>query len=262
MISRIFSVARFEGNTLHEQSPGFLPEWLPALSQILELYGTAPTQEVLFTLPLTRATRAIISGIENRFYVRVMSRKLYEVIPDPFAIAEKFPANWLHSPLEDLEWPNENLPTRSVAVLEPILKNGNSPLILGSTQMLVDGGSLILHREAPDAQTLRNIWMFLPDGVRREHWLATWSPKSELRFSIAVQPNGTPIPRGTRSEEQAMDYPESRFEYELQHAIESNNDAELERLLNRAGLEAVFKRTILMLLGLMAAGIAIAFASR
>ncbi len=262
MISRTFSVARFEGTTLGDCSPSFLREWVPALSLILERYGQAPPQEVLFALPLTRSTRAIVSASENRFYVRVMSRQLYDVIPDPFLIAEKFPANWLHSPLEDLEWPNQPLPPRTIAQLEPILREGNGALLLGATQTLVDGGRLVLQRELPDAKTLRDMWMFLPDGVRREHWLATWVPQANLPFTLAVQPLGSEIPPEARSEEQAMDYPESRFEFELQHAIETNNQEELERLLNRSGLDAVFRRTFLLLLGLMATGVAIALLSK
>ena len=58
---------------------------------------------------------------------------------DPFAVAERFPPDWqARGPLERLEWPDEPPPRRLVEATQQVLKNGDSPTLLGGVQALVD----------------------------------------------------------------------------------------------------------------------------
>ena len=78
-----------------------------------------------------------------KFRFLVLSQKLYDVIPDPFAIVARFPPQWDSPPLVPLEWPEQPLPPRTVEQLDSIFKNGDGPFFIGACQTLVDGGTII-----------------------------------------------------------------------------------------------------------------------
>lgn len=169
------------------------------------------------------------------FRMLVLSRDLYRYLGDPFAIADRFPENWsAKGTLPPLEWPPETLPKRRVEQLQEVLKTGDSPLLLGSTQVLVDGGRVLLKRTAPDEAFFRGLWQLLPERTRAELWIATFAFSNELGFHAAAITELPPDPyRILHSEEGLRDYPQSRYELSLQIAIEAGDQPELDRLFAR-----------------------------
>jgi hypothetical protein len=165
------------------------------------------------------------------FRFLIFSRELYSHLGDPFAIADRYPPNFdARGSLPELAWPEEPLPPRKVGDLHAILKAGDGPFLLGTTQALLDGAHVAVVRPAPDPELARNVWQLLPDRIRCDLWPATFAFAGDLNFHFAVV--ASPV-KGSLSEEQAKDYPEGRYESALQVAIESSDQAELDRLLAR-----------------------------
>lgn len=216
----------------------------PEAERIAVLFGQRPAGVACpgadFACPFGRAHVAVVR-VEDRpggalgFRFLVLARELYKFLGDPFAVAERYPPNWnATGPLEDLAWPREVLPERTLERLNDILKTGDGPLLLGSVQALVDGNRVLLKRDAPD-QFIRYLWQLLPDRTRCELWPATFAFSDELGFHAAVGPT-LPTPRhGVQVlvEEAIRDYPQSNYELALQLAIESGDRAGLRRLLAR-----------------------------
>lgn len=216
----------------------------PEAERIAVLFGPRPAGVACpgadFACPFGKAHVAVVR-VEDRpggalgFRFLVLARELYKFLGDPFAVAERYPANWdATGPLEDLAWPREVLPERTLEQLDGILKTGDGPLLLGSVQALVDGNRVLLKRDAPE-QFVRDLWQLLPDRTRCDLWPATFAFSDELGFHAAVGPT-LPTPRhGVQVlvEEAIRDYPQSNYELALQLAIESGDRAALRRLLAR-----------------------------
>src|SRR5262249_31454561 len=93
---------------------------------------------------------------------------------------------------------------------------------------------IALVRSQPDAKVCRDLWALLPDSTRRQTWLATFAYSTDLGFHLVVLPA---LPEGGivgyLTEEQARDYPDSRYERGLQIAVEHNDQRTVDRLLAR-----------------------------
>jgi hypothetical protein len=216
----------------------------------------------MFAVPFAGRRAAVVSVSGRRFRCLILPRALYDVIPDPFAIVERFPPRW-DGPLPSLEWPPEPLPKRTVAQLDAVFKHGDGPFLLGACQTLVDSGRIAIRRDQPDPRLCRDVWSLLPDSTRRQTWLATFAYSATLGFGLVVLPV---IPdgglTGYLSEDQARDYPESRYERELQTAVEAADQRTVDRLLARRTSAETLRLALWMVLVAAAASIAMRFLMR
>jgi hypothetical protein len=171
------------------------------------------------------------------FRFLLLARELYRHLGDPFAIADRYPPDWLASGrLPELAWPEERLPERTLEELDAVLKTGDTGLLLPATQVLVDGNRVLLRRDQPDEAFARGVWLLLPERTRRDLWPASFAFSEELGFHLALGPTlPTPTPDRLKplTEEAIRDYPSSPYELNLQIAIETGDRAALRRLLAR-----------------------------
>lgn len=249
-------------------SPGIREEWEPRLRELCEAYGPpiadSTNREAIFVQPVDAGHVAVVqvflpaNSIITKFRFLIIQRRLYLELNDPFAIADRFPANWeRRSDLHDLAWETGPLPPRSLNQLQEVLKKGDGPMLLGTAQCLVDGGKLLLKRKEPFPEFVRGVWDLLPESNRREAWVTTFALSSKIPFDILILPELPSEEIGNyRTEEQVRDYPDSFYERNLQYAVEMEDEALLRRLLaRRSGSETI--RMGLWLIGLMAILIAV-----
>lgn len=255
MIPRTIAQA-IVGDGTFVASDDFDESWRPEVERIVEAFGlpagvSAP--ESLFVVPFNRRQVAIVSQLGRRFRFLVLPLALYNVIPDPFAIVARFPAKMDSTGnLPSLEWPEEPLPKRTVQSLDGIFKNGDGPFLLGACQTLVDSGRILLVRDQPDTERIHDLWLLLPDSIRRQTWFATFAYSTALEFRLLVLPSipegGIPI--GSLSEDQTRDYPESRYERELQVAVESGDQRTVDRLFARRTSAETLRMALAIVLGM------------
>jgi hypothetical protein len=152
--------------------------------------------------------------------------------------------------LLELAWPMEVLPERTIEQLDAILRNGDGPLLLGATQAIVDGNRVLLQRESPSEQLVRDLWQLLPERTRAERWPASFAFSDELGFHIAALPTLPSAVNEPRPlvEEAVRDYPQSNYELNLQIAIESGDREALRRLLTRRTIDDSI-RLVLYIIG-------------
>jgi hypothetical protein len=204
------------------------------------------------------AGRAAMLG----FRLLVMARRFYsQWIGDPFLVADRFPPIWhARGELPVLTWPAEPTPWRTVEMVQAVLQRvdtskqpevAQSPILLGATQALVDGGRVVFERAAPDTSLLRGLWTLLPASTRAQLWPASFAFSNALGFDAVVVPSANPDEfQGYLTEEQAGDYPEGRYELRLQIAAEAGDQGELDVLFARRSTSQTF-RLLLILIGLM-----------
>lgn len=242
------------------KSEGFPFAWEEAARLAVVRFGAKPADTAvsaaLFALPVGKTHAAVVqvgdlpSGVLG-FHFLILGQPLYGALGDPFAIAERFPADWSsRGELPVLAWPAEPLPPRRVGDLDALLKAGDGPFLLGSTQALIDGGRVCLRRSESSDVEIRTIWQMLPTRSRGELWPATLAFSDELGFSIWAMPvPPAKLPAGCLTEEQAKDYPEGRYEVAIQSAIESRDQSELNRLLARRSSGETLRLAAMMLAG-------------
>jgi len=226
--------------------------------RIASLFGARPAGVrcplAYFACPFAKQHVAVVqvedrpgSGDPLGFRFLVLSRELYHHLGDPFAISERYPVNWnISGTLPDLTWPMEVLPERTIEQLDGILKHGDGPLLLGATQAIVDGCRVLISRDAPEEQLVRDLWQLLPDRTRAERWPASFAFSDELGFHVAIGPGIVPTPSESKPlpEEAVRDYPSSSYELNLQIAIESGDRVALRRLLARRTLQDTVRLAI------------------
>jgi hypothetical protein len=219
----------------------------PEAERIAVLFGRRPAGTACplahFACPFGRTHVAVVraedrpgSGDAIAFRFLVLTRDLYRHLGDPFAISDRYPVDWHASgSLPLLAWPAEPLPERTLEELDAVLKTGDTGLLLGATQALVDGNRVLVPRAAPDEALARGVWKLLPDRTRVDLWPASFAFSDELGLHFEVLP-AVPAERlapGVLNEDSVRDYPQSRYELHLQIAIESGDRAALRRLLAR-----------------------------
>lgn len=216
----------------------------PEAERIAVLFGPRPAGVMCplahFAKPFGKKHVAVVTVADRQdgslgFRFLTLDRTLYGHLGDPFAIADRFPPDWqAKGPIPILEWPPEPLPPRRVEQLQHILKTGDTSLLLGSTQVMVDGGRVVLKRAVPQEEFIRGLWQLLPNRSRAELWPASFAFSDELGFDAVALPDPPTDPTRVRhSEDGLRDYPQSRYELNLQIAVESGDQRELERLFAR-----------------------------
>jgi hypothetical protein len=252
MISRTIAQAVIGDGGVLAQSDNFDDAWRPEAERIVEGFGLprgAAAPDSLFAVPFGRRHVAVVSVAGRRFRFLILSRAFYNAIPDPFAIAERFPPKW-DGPLDSLEWPADPLPRRTVALLDQIFKHGDGPFLLGACQTLVDGSRIAIRRDRPEPGLCRDLWNLLPDSTRRATWPATFAYSLTLGFglvdlSMIVEEKL----HGYLTEDQARDYPESRYERELQTAVEAGDQRTVDTLFARRTSSETLRLAIWIVMG-------------
>lgn len=216
----------------------------PEAERIAVLFGPRPAGVACplaqFACPFGKSGVAVVTVADQPdgalgFRILVLPRDLYRHLGDPFAIAERFPEEWsARGALATLEWPPEPLPTRRVEDLQHILKTGDTSLLLGATQVLIDGGRMVLKRAEPQEELIRGLWQLLPSRTRCELWPASFAFSGELGFHAVAMPDPPSDPARVRHTEDGLrDYPQGRYELNLQIAVEEGDQRETDRLLAR-----------------------------
>ncbi|MBX9580037.1 MAG: hypothetical protein K2X87_06975 [Gemmataceae bacterium] len=237
----------------------------PEAERLAVLFGGRPAGVACplahFARPFGRKHVAVVQvsdragpGLAFRFLV--LARDLYRHLGDPFAVADRFPPDWSAvGAIPPLEWPPEPLPPRTAGQLQALLK-GCDPatdemaLLLGSAQVLVDGGRVILRRSDPDERFLRSLWQLLPDRTRAKLWPASLAFAGDLLFDAVAMPELPPDPDGLRHTEDGLKgYPSGRYELALQAAVEAGDQRELDRLFARRTADDTLRLGLLLILG-------------
>lgn len=243
LIAQAVLLADARGVRVVARSDGFDE---PEAERIAVLFGRCPGGAACplahFACPFGKAHVAVVR-VEDRpgpgdplgFRFLLLHRDLYRHLGDPFAVSDRYPPDWsADGQLPELSWPPEVLPRRTVEQIDGVLKHGDSPLLLGATQALVDGGRVVVRRPAPAEELLRGLWQLLPDRTRCDLWPASFCFSLELGFHAAVMPAVPPLdPHRHHDEERARDYPQGGYELALQYAAEHGDQRELDRLFAR-----------------------------
>ena len=238
------------GYELLARSAGFLGEWLPCAERLCGGFGERPAGVAcpgcVFAQPFGRGNAAVVQvadlGPETGrpgalgFRVLVLPRTAYrELMGDPFVVAERLPPAWAaRGQLPALSWPAEPLPRRRVGDVQVVLQRPEGPTLLGGVQALVDGGRVVFERPGPDPGLIRGLWTLLPTSTRYDLWPASFAFGNALGFDALVVPRAAGRTyAGYVSEQQADNYPQGRYEVNLQIAAEAGDQRELDVLLAR-----------------------------
>ncbi len=248
------------------RSPGFRDEWLADAEQLCTRFGERPAgvqcPACVFAQPFGKDQVAVVQvadqGTDDTgrpgalgFHLVLVPRAAYtEGIGDPFIVADRCPPPWqARGELPALSWPAEPLPPRTVAQVQQVLQRPNSAFLLGGAQALVDGGRIVLERPAPDTEVLRGLWLLLPASTRSQLWPASFAFDNALDFHVVVVPRADPERYANyMTEEQAGDYPEGRYELNLQIAAEAGDQAELDRLFARRSSAQTLRLCLVLVL--------------
>ncbi len=248
------------------RSPGFAEEWLPVAEQLCAGFGERPRgvacPACLFVQPFGKHHIAVVQVADQgtgdggqpsglAFHFLILARSDYNRLGgDPFLIADKFPAPWTaRRELPSLSWAGDLPPPRTLEQIQRVLQRPeDGPNLLGGSQILVDGGRLVFERPLPDTRLVHDLWTLLPTSTRCELWPASFAFANALGFHALVTPNAeldacTGYLRG----EQAGDYPEGRYELNLQIAAESGDQGDLDALLARRSLKETWRLGLLLL---------------
>lgn len=256
------------------QSPGFREEWLPEAQRLCTAFGERPAAVAcpgaVFAQPLGKQHVAVVQVADQGsddagrpgalgFRLLVLPRPVYSRwIGDPFLVAERFPPPWnARGDLPVLTWPDEPLPPRTVEEVRRILRPAGEGLdagvsqsatLLGGVQALVDGGRLVFERPTPAPELVRNLWALLPASTRGHLWPASFAFGNDLGFHVLVVPRirGEEV-AGYLTEDQAGDYPEGRYELNLQLAAEAGDQRELDILFARRSSAETMRLGLILL---------------
>jgi hypothetical protein len=95
---------------------------------------------------------------------------------------------------------------------------------------------------------MRGLWALLPGATRSELTLATFAPNNSLGFHALATPKVEgPEFTGYVREDEACEYPEGYYEYSLQHAVESGDQDEVDRLLARRSGSQMMRLALILL---------------
>lgn len=233
------------------RSPGFRDEWLAEAEQLCTGFGERPAGVActgcVFARPFGRQHVTVVQAADQgqddagrpgalAFHLLILPRAHYvELGGDPFFIAKHFPPDWqARGELPSLTWTAGPPPRRDVTMLQKTLNVPHSATLLGGVQILLDGGRLVFERSSPDESMLCSLWALLPTRERSRLWPASFAFRNAHRFDVIVVPRAHgPEYEDYITEEKAGDYPEGRYESNLQSAIETGDQSEIDALLNQ-----------------------------
>jgi hypothetical protein len=244
------------------RSLGFVAEWEPEFLRLCAAFGEPPAGDFLpicvFAKPLARGMVAVVQVAAEgrppvlRFRCLALPAELYKAVGDPFLIAERFAPQWGERvALATLAWQTD-VPGRTVDQVRRVLQEDDSATLLGAAQALVDGGRIVFERPFPASDLLRRLWMLLPDSTRAEVWPASYafSPALDIHAIVVPKADTASFP-SYLTETQAGDYPEGRYELNLQIAAEAGDQAELNRLLYRRSSRQTVWLAVILLIAVM-----------
>ena len=273
------------------RSPGFLDDWLPEAERLCTAFGDRPAGVTcpgcVFAQPFGRQHVAVVQAADQgtddtgrpgalAFRLLVLPRPAYaDLGGDPFLIADRFPPPWhARGVLPSLAWEGGPPSPRTLAQVQQVLQRpggdslfpdaqvprGGSQVLLGGCQALVDGAKLVFERPAPDTDLLRALWTLLPTTTRTALWPASFAFGNALPFDAVVVPrlNAEDYP-GYKTEPEAADYPEGRYELSLQTAAESGTQRDVDALFARRSQAETLRLLIILLVVLVTLTAAIRF---
>ncbi|WP_020469541.1 hypothetical protein [Zavarzinella formosa] len=254
----VLSQARIDESGTIFASPSFNPVLHDELTQLRDTLALPPGDETEF--PFVRfANRAtvLIGTVKGRqVWARALGRVFYERVPNPFFLIEIAPPDWEGKNPQDISLEKANPPGRDTKTLQKVLAEGDGPFLLGGCQTLVDQGKILLQRDQPEEKTIRDLWQLLPLSIQGRTSFTAFAPDNHLGFDLAVLRETLESHPGFLSEDQARDYPESRYERELQAAIESGDERSLQALLNRRSSGETLKLAFSLVIGMAILSIA------
>jgi hypothetical protein len=262
MTDRTIEQAVLRGTMALAKSPGFTDDILEVATAIGADSIIVPSGQVVLSIfRLPGDIMAVARHQEDRSHWLAMPGSLYRLIHDPFRLTREFPALFTATgELPTLNWIHGRPIPRTLADLQQVLREGDGPTLLGTAQVLVDGGRVGFVRPFPDQHLLEHVWMLLPDSVRGEVMFSTFAKNSNTGFNLAVMPmfSEDDFP-GFLSENQAGDYPEGRYELALQMAVESEDEALIQELFARRSGSQAIRLAWTMLLSAIGLGLAMRF---
>jgi hypothetical protein len=247
------------------RSPGFRDVWLSEAERLCTGFGERPAGVTcpgcVFARPFVGGRVAVVQAADQGtddagrpgalgFHLLIVPRRLYEDLGgDPFLIAERFPPPWpARGELPTLEWTGEPPAPRTLEATREVLDVPNSATLLGSVQALLDGGRVVFERTTPDSHLLRSLWALLPTSSRADLWPASFAFSNQHGFhAVAVPRANGPDFAHYLTEESAGDYPEGRYEFALQYAVEAGDDHELQTLFARRSRRQTFRLGLVLL---------------
>jgi hypothetical protein len=260
-----------EANAVVARSPGFSEAWDAEFLRLAEAFGRPADGEYLtkcvFARPLARGRVAVIAAAAEghppvlRFHCLALPTELYAALGDPFVISDRLPPPWGERVvLATLAWLEDEVPARSVAQVQRVLNEDDGPTLLGAAQAIVDGGRVVFERPFPAPDLMHRLWTLLPDSTRAEVWPASYAFGPRLDVQAVVVPKADPAEfAGYLTEPNAGDYPEGKYELNLQIAAEAGDQAGIDRVLARRSSRQTVRLAVLLLVGAIAAAVAARF---
>src|SRR5947209_1866377 len=257
-----------EAGAVVARSPGFADQWDAEFLRLADAFGRPADGEYLttcvFARPLARGKVAVVRAAAEghppvlRFHCLALPADLYAAIADPFLISERFPPPWGERVvLPTLSWLDEEVPARTVGQVRRVLQEDDGPTLLGAAQAIVDGGRVVFERPFPAPDLLHRLWTLLPDSTRAEVWPASYAFGPGLDVQAIVVPKADSREfAGYLTEPLAGDYPEGKYELNLQIAAEAGDQAGLDRVLARRSSRQTLWLAVTLLMAATAAAVA------
>ena len=261
-IEQALAEAAPDGLAVVARSPGFDEAWEPEFLRLATAFGRPAAGEYLptcvFARPFERGRVAVVQAAAEgqppvlRFHCLAIPIDVYAGVGDPFHIAERFAPPWGERiALPTLAWLDE-VETRTVGQIQRVLQEDDGPTLLGAAQALVDGGRVVFERPFPAPDLLRRLWLLLPQSTRADVWPASYAFGPELDVQAVVVPKADPAAFPCYiTEPQAGDYPEGRYELNLQIAAEAGDQMALDRLLSRRSSRQTVWLAVVLLIAAM-----------
>jgi hypothetical protein len=273
------------------RSAGFRDDWLEEAADLAVGFGERPwgvkCPAAVFAHPLGKDQVTVVQAADWHmdpagrtiiaFHFSAIPQLTYErLFGDPFALARLLPPLWEGQSLSARTLPAASLPQRTVRDIQRVLKrikagalredqdpeeqvertpeDSESPALLGAAQVLVEGGRVVFERPA-DSGLVSDLWTLLPASTRCKLWPASFAFGNALKFDALVLPRAAGADfEGYTREEQAAEYPEGQYEYNLQAAAEHDDQRALDALLSRRSWAETWRLglTILVLVMILA----------
>ena len=132
---------------------------------------------------------------------------------------------------------------------ERTVENSESPALLGSVQILVDGGRVAFERPEGDLRLAAGMWLLLPERTRCRVWPCSFAFSQEMEFDLLISPQlDEGMLEGYTTEEQAAEYPDGNYEFALQQAAEAGDQAGLDLVFSKRDSRQTIRIAVALLL--------------